>query len=147
VSVEVTEEPAEEPEALAPPPTPRFGRPGRPLRRNSPFFIGFASGLGVLIAWHLSRTVLGLRDGLVLIAVSLFLAAGLNPAIEFFVRRGLTRPWGVLIVVLAALGLFGGYVSGALVVTGVVGALIAIPVASAGMLIIREVVMPCQEGA
>jgi predicted PurR-regulated permease PerM len=112
VAVEVTEEPAEGPEAPAPsPPTPRFGVPGRPLRRNSPFFIGFAGGLGVLIAWHLSRTVFGLRDDLVLIAVSLFLAAGLNPAIEFFVRRGLARPWGVLIVVLAALGLFVGFVA------------------------------------
>jgi len=35
--------------------------------------------------------------------VAMFLAAGLNPSVEFFVRRGLKRPWAVLVVIVAAL--------------------------------------------
>ena len=44
-----------------------------------------------------------------LIVVSLFLAAGLNPAVEFFERRGLRRSYAVLVViacVVVAVGLF-----------------------------------------
>ena len=38
-----------------------------------------------------------------LIVVAMFLAAGLNPAVEFFVRRGLKRSWSVLVVIAAVL--------------------------------------------
>ena len=44
-----------------------------------------------------------------LILVAMFLAAGLNPAVEFFVRRDMRRPYAVLVVialVLVALSLF-----------------------------------------
>jgi predicted PurR-regulated permease PerM len=46
---------------------------------------------------------------IILVVVALFLAAGLNPVVELFVRRGLRRPWAVLLVtviVLLALTLF-----------------------------------------
>lgn len=39
-----------------------------------------------------------------LIVVAMFLAAGLNPSVEFFMRRGLARMWSVLVVILAVLG-------------------------------------------
>ncbi len=38
-----------------------------------------------------------------LIVVAMFLAAGLNPAVEFFVRRGLKRAYAVLVVIAAVL--------------------------------------------
>jgi predicted PurR-regulated permease PerM len=40
---------------------------------------------------------------LILIVVALFLAAGLNPAVEFFVRRGLKRSYAVLAVIVAVI--------------------------------------------
>jgi predicted PurR-regulated permease PerM len=46
---------------------------------------------------------------LILIVVAMFLAVGLNPAVEFFLRRGLKRPWAVLVVtmgVVTTLALF-----------------------------------------
>ena len=46
---------------------------------------------------------------IVLVVVSLFLAAGLNPVVEFFMVRGLKRSWSVLcviVLVLSALALF-----------------------------------------
>lgn len=42
-------------------------------------------------------------SGLTLIAISVFLALALNPAVEFFLRRGLKRHWAVVAVYLAAL--------------------------------------------
>jgi predicted PurR-regulated permease PerM len=45
----------------------------------------------------------------VLVVVAMFLAVGLNPLVETLMRRGLRRPWAVLVVitgVIAVLGLF-----------------------------------------
>jgi predicted PurR-regulated permease PerM len=39
----------------------------------------------------------------VLIVVAMFLAAGLNPAVEFFIRRGLKRSYAVLVVIAAVI--------------------------------------------
>ena len=86
-----------------------FGEPGPPLSKRSPFVIGFFGGLGFFLAWWLGGQIVSIGSVLVLVVVALFLAAGLNPAVEFFERRGMRRPWAVLtviVVVLAALTLF-----------------------------------------
>ena len=86
-----------------------YGSPGVPFERHSPFYLGFFGGLGVLLAYWLGTQVLAISSVLVLIVVAMFLAAGLNPVVEFFVGRGLKRSWAVLAVivgVLVALGLF-----------------------------------------
>lgn len=57
-----------------------LGRPGRPLSRRSPFFIGFMGATGVLAAYVLVRMVADLTTILQLIGLSLFLAIGLDPA-------------------------------------------------------------------
>jgi len=62
---------------------------------------GFLFGAGLLTAYFLGSLLLSIGSILVLIVVALFLAAGLHPAVEFFTRRGLKRPWAVLIVILA----------------------------------------------
>jgi predicted PurR-regulated permease PerM len=36
---------------------------------------------------------------IILVVVALFLAVGLNPAVTFFMHRGLSRPWAVLVVI------------------------------------------------
>ena len=66
-----------------------LGTPGPPLDRRSPFYLGFFGGLGALTAWWLGTTILAIGSTLLLIVVSLFLAAGLHPAVLFLERRGL----------------------------------------------------------
>jgi predicted PurR-regulated permease PerM len=79
-----------------------FGRPGRPFRQT-PFFIGLTGGLGFALAWWLAGRIQAIGSVLVLILVALFLAAGLNPAVEFFIRRGLRRGIALLVVMLLVL--------------------------------------------
>ena len=81
-----------------------LGEPGPPLDRRAPFYLGFFGGLGALTAWWLGTTILAIGSTLLLIVVSLFLAAGLHPAVLFLQRRGLGRGAAVLTVILAALG-------------------------------------------
>lgn len=87
----------------------RFGRPGRPLRREAPFYIGFVGGLGILVAYHLYHAVLNLSGDLVLIAVALFLAVGLEPFVQVLMQSGRSRGASVLIVALGCLVLFVGF--------------------------------------
>ncbi len=80
-----------------------LGNPGKPLRR-SPFFLGFFGGLGALAAYWLTGRILAISSVLILIVVAMFLASGLNPAVKFFMRRGLKRPTAVLSVIAIFLG-------------------------------------------
>lgn len=85
-----------------------FGEPGPPLN-HGPFLIGFFGGLGFFIAWWLGQQIVSIGSVLVLIVISMFLAAGLNPIVEFFERRGMRRSYAVLtviVLVLVAIGLF-----------------------------------------
>jgi predicted PurR-regulated permease PerM len=88
-----------------------FGRPGRPLHRRSPFVIGFTGALGVAVAALLAEAVLRARQVLVLLLIAAFLAVGLEPAVAWFVKRGLRRSLAVLVISVAALGFFGGFVA------------------------------------
>ena len=83
--------------------------PGRPARRTalhrrSPFAIGLFGGAGALLAWWLGDLLLSIGSILILIIVSMFLAVGLNPAVEWMGRRGLRRSYSVLVVVVVVLG-------------------------------------------
>jgi predicted PurR-regulated permease PerM len=86
-----------------------LGEPGPPLDHHAPFFVGFVGGLGVLVALWMAMQIQAIGSTLMLIVVSLFLAAGLDPAVRFFERRGMRRSYAVLTVILAflaALALF-----------------------------------------
>jgi len=80
-----------------------LGEPGEPFERRSPFFIGFVGGMGALLAFALFNAIMGISSVLLLIVVALFLAAGLNPSVEFLERRGMSRSWAVTSVIVAAL--------------------------------------------
>ncbi|MDQ6524351.1 AI-2E family transporter [Nocardioides sp. LHD-245] len=100
-----------DPAAAAPAPATAspYGEPGKPFSRRSPFFVGFVGALGALTAFWLFQAVLGIGSTLMLIVVAFFLAAGLNPAVEFLERRGLRRSFAVvavIVIALAAVGLF-----------------------------------------
>jgi predicted PurR-regulated permease PerM len=87
-----------------------LGTPGRPLNQRSPFMWGLLGAAGALLALWVGLLVLRIGSVLVLVVVALFLAVGLNPAVEFLMRRGLRRPWAVLCVTFGVLALFAGFV-------------------------------------
>jgi len=77
-----------------------LGTPGPPLDHRAPFYVGFIGGLGALAAIWIGLHVQAVGSTLMLVVVALFLAAGLNPAVEFFERRGMRRPGAVVTVIL-----------------------------------------------
>ena len=90
-------------------PDAALGRPGPRLDRHSPFYIGFFGGLGFVVAGWLFHEFERIGGVLILIIVSLFIAAGLNPSVEWFQRRGLRRSLAVTMVIilfLCAVALF-----------------------------------------
>jgi predicted PurR-regulated permease PerM len=88
---------------------PAFGRLGRPIRRDSPFMLGFLGALGVFVAYFLVQAVVNARSVIVLIVVALFLAIGLNPVTEWLVARGMRRGFAILIVFVGVIGAFVGF--------------------------------------
>ena len=102
-----TEQPTTEPEPSTVEPSAAdgedLGTPGPPLDHRSPFYLGFFGGLGALVAWWLGTTLLSISSTLMLVVVSLFLAAGLHPAVEALVRRGMRRSWAVVTVIVTFL--------------------------------------------
>ena len=82
----------------------RYGTPGPPFSRNSPFYRGFWAALGVLLVFVLAVAIHEASTALTLVVVSAFLAVGLNPIVELLLRRGWQRGWAVLVVALLVLG-------------------------------------------
>jgi predicted PurR-regulated permease PerM len=89
-------------------PSVGMGAPGPPLRRSNPFVFGFFAALGVLVAWGLWNALGQAKSVLILLVVSMFIAVGLNPLVEWFMRRGLKRGLSVgvvfLLMILAVAG-------------------------------------------
>ena len=81
-----------------------LGRPGRPLDRRSPFFIGMMAAAGVAVTYGAVELLIRARGVLVLIGLALFIAAGLDPAVTWLSNRRLPRWAAVLIVLVAVLG-------------------------------------------
>lgn len=82
-----------------------FGLSGAPLDRRSPFYFGFVAASGAIIALTLLRALASASQVFVLIIISLFLAAGLNPAVLFFEKRRVSRGRAVAIIVFIVLAL------------------------------------------
>jgi predicted PurR-regulated permease PerM len=95
--------------AAAQSPDDQFGRLGRPLRRDSPFMLGFLGALGVLLALAIVHAMSQARSVLILIVVALFLAVGLNPVVEGLTRRGMRRGLAIGIVFIVVIGAFVGF--------------------------------------
>ncbi|MHA7860673.1 AI-2E family transporter [Tessaracoccus sp. Y36] len=73
-------------------------------RRYSAFGMGFMGAIGVLVALALAQAVLTVQSVLILAVLALFLALGLNPAVEFLTRLRVPRGIGVALVTLMLLG-------------------------------------------
>lgn len=117
------ESPEDQPPAVVVPPTaidaapvaapaashPTVDEPMRPSRSfwtriDRPFVFGFLVTLGGLAAVLLGLALSNLATVLIYIALALFAALGLDPAVRFLERRGLSRAISVIIVILGLMG-------------------------------------------
>ena len=90
-----------------------FGEMGAPVAERSPFRIGFTAALGVLLALVLGRAFQLVSSVLVLIVIAAFLSIGLNPAVEWLMRKGRKRGAAVAVVISAVLLFFVAFVAAA----------------------------------
>lgn len=88
-------------------------------RIERPFAFGFLVTLGALAAILLGLALSNLSTVIIYIALALFAALGLDPAVRFLERRGLSRGWGVVIV------LFGLIIALGLVIWAIVPVVVA----------------------
>lgn len=91
-----------------------FGRPGRPLDRRSPFFVGMTGAAGVAVTYGLIQLIIAARSVLILIGLALFIAAGLDPLVSWLTRHRLPRWAAVTVVVVGVLAAIGGFLSAAI---------------------------------
>ncbi|CAB4675193.1 unannotated protein [freshwater metagenome] len=84
--------------AKAPTPQADFGTLGEPINRAHPFYFGFIATLGALTAIVLMRALASVSQIFVLILIALFLATGLNPAVEALRKRNFSRSAAVAII-------------------------------------------------
>ncbi|WP_337000638.1 MULTISPECIES: AI-2E family transporter [unclassified Microbacterium] len=96
----------------AAPPRPVVIEPMTPSRSfwtriDRPFVFGFLVTLGGLGAFVLGLALSNLSTVLIYIALALFGALGLDPAVRFLERRGLSRAISVVITILALIVVFG----------------------------------------
>ena len=80
-----------------------LGPKGAPLNLQHPFYFGFLSATGALIAITLLRALQSASQVFILIIISLFLAMGLNPAVNAIERRKVRRNYAVAAVVASVL--------------------------------------------
>ena len=76
-----------------------FGSKGEPLNIQHPFYFGFLATTGALVAYALLQALQSASQVFILIIISLFLAMGLNPAVDALERRSIKRGFAVSTVV------------------------------------------------
>ncbi len=91
-----------------------LGRPGRPVNKRSPFFIGMTAAAGVAVTYGLVELMIRARSVLVLIGLALFIAIGLDPVVAWLTRRRVPRWAAVVIILLAGVGIAAGFVMAAI---------------------------------
>ena len=84
----------------------QYGQAGRPLNRQSPFYVGFVGAIGVLTAYGLWQAISSLDTVITLLIVAFFLTLALNPVVEVLVRRGLSRGPSIAVVFVLLVLLF-----------------------------------------
>ncbi len=87
-----------------------FGKIGEPLNHSHPFYFGFVAASGAIIAITLLRAFASASQVFVLIIISLFFAMGLNPAVLFIQRLGLSRAKAVAATVSLVIGFVGVFI-------------------------------------
>lgn len=80
-----------------------LGKPGQPINTSHPFYFGFLAASGAILAITLLRALASASDVFILLIIAIFLAAGLNPLIQFQVKRGMKRAWAIATVALSVI--------------------------------------------
>jgi predicted PurR-regulated permease PerM len=75
---------------------------------NSPYRLGLVATLGALSAVALGLAFWNLSTIIIYIVFALFAALGLDPVVKFLGRRGISRPWAIVIVYTAFALVFAG---------------------------------------
>ena len=75
-----------------------YGILGKPINRSHPYYFGFTATLGALTAIVLMRALASASQIFVLILIALFLATGLNPAVEALRKRNMSRSTAVTVI-------------------------------------------------
>ena len=88
-----------------------LGRPGRPVNRRSPFFIGMTATAGVAITVGVIELLLKAGSVLTLIGMALFIAVGLDPIVSWLARRRVPRWLAVIIVLLGVLAIAAAFLA------------------------------------
>jgi predicted PurR-regulated permease PerM len=91
-----------------------LGPLGEPLNRRSPFLVGMAAAAGVAVTYGVVQLLLNVGGILILIALALFLAIGLEPAVSWLVGRRFPRWAAVITVFTVVLTLVGGFLAAAI---------------------------------
>ena len=71
--------------------------------RRGPVLLGFLYTVGGLLAFWLGEQLLRVSSVIILVVVALFIAVGLDPAVRWLQRRGLSRSLALLAVIAAVL--------------------------------------------
>jgi len=91
--------------------TDGLGRPGRPLNRRSPFFIGMTATAGVAITVGVIELIIKAGSILILVGMALFIAAGLDPIVSWLTRHRVPRWLGVVITLLGVLAIVAAFLA------------------------------------
>jgi predicted PurR-regulated permease PerM len=86
-----------------------YGRLGRRFDRRSPFYIGLTGAAGVAVVYALGSIVLAAGQVLLLLALAVIIAVGLDPAVAWLHRHGMPRWAAVTAVIVLSLALFAGF--------------------------------------
>lgn len=88
-----------------------LGTLGKPFNWRTPFFIGLAACAGVAVTAGAIWLLFAAGHVIVLVGLSLFLAIGMEPATSWLVVHRLPRWLAVAVVLLAILGVLGGFLA------------------------------------
>jgi predicted PurR-regulated permease PerM len=88
-----------------------LGRPGRPMNRRSPFFIGMTATAGVAVTAGVIELLLKAGSILTLIGMALFIAVGLDPIVSWLTRRRTPRWLAVVITLLGVLAIVAAFLA------------------------------------
>lgn len=88
-----------------------YGQAGAPINTGNPFYFGFLAAAGALLSLTLLRALASASQVFILIIISLFLALGMNPAVEALRKRGLSRTTSVSVLIVAFLVFLGAFIA------------------------------------
>jgi predicted PurR-regulated permease PerM len=88
-----------------------LGRPGRPMNRRSPFFVGMTATAGVAVTVGMIELLLKAGSIITLIGMALFIAVGLDPVVSWLAGRRVPRWLAVVITLLGVLAIAAAFLA------------------------------------